>query len=198
MSELIQKKAPGELQDALRASGDLSIAPIVMKSMIEDLFKAVKKKIKDMEKGLQIERARVRKIKKGNSGLPKEAVKCTDKIINKLLQETWVKEIKFYNDTKRCIRPVLDRVYKFEESSFESQLFAKQLHPVVEGYDWYRGFSIDVNGGKVLIFSGWMQPWYTGGAPDPIVYVLGGVCREDILKAVQAYCQGIERQIVNQ
>lgn len=148
--------------------------------------------------GLRYLQARKREIKDDNRGLPSGAVKCTDKKINELLQKIWIKKIRFYNDTNCCInRPLFEESYKVEESGFESELFAKQLNPIVEGYIWFRGFAINVSGGKVLIFSGWIQPWRRGGAPDPIVYVLGEVYREDVLKVVQAYYQGIERQIAN-
>ena len=49
MGELIQKEIPEELQDALRDSGDLSIAPIVIKLMMEDRFENARKKIKELE-----------------------------------------------------------------------------------------------------------------------------------------------------
>lgn len=163
--------------------------------------------------GMNFEIARMREIGKDNSGLPEGAVKCTDQEINRLLQRTWTKEIRFYNDTRNCINGGLFALasYEVEESAFNHDTFNNQLTPIVEGYPWYRGFAVKVDGGKVLIFSGWMQPWREGGAPDPIVYtlgleggapdpvhVLGGLPRETVLGVIRTYCSGIRAHILKE
>ncbi len=142
-------------------------------------------------------KARKRKILDGNLDLPKGAVKCTDRTVIELLQKTWIEEIQFYCNTKRCLRNDFS-VFKgseVEKSGYGGSIFPTHLHPVVEGYRWYRGFAVDIKGGKVLIFCGWLQPWINGGAPDPIVYLLGEVAREDVLEVAQAYCLSRENQI---
>lgn len=148
--------------------------------------------------GLNFEIARRREVGKDNSGIPKQATRCTDEEVSGLLQEIWIKEIHFYNDTRYCINGGLFALegYEVEESDFESKVFHGQLHPTVEDYNWYRGFAIKANGGKVLIFSGWMQPWREYGAPDPIVCLLGKVSRETVLGVIQSYCSGISNHIV--
>jgi hypothetical protein len=104
-----------------------------------------------------------------------------------------------YHDTDgHCIK--LDRSifggYVTEESGNDSNIFANHLHPEVEGYAWYRGFAIKTNDGKILIFFGWIQPWGEyGDNPDPIVYLLGDVSRDALLKVIQACCASIQDQI---
>ena len=148
--------------------------------------------------GLNFEIARKREVKDGNSGLPKGAVKFPDKEVDRLLQEMRIEEIRFYKDTHHCINGGLFALvgYEVEESDFHSPTFNDQLHPTIEGYDWYRGFAVKVNGGKVLILSGWMHPWCEGGAPDTIVYLLGEPPRETVLGVIQTYCSGILNHIL--
>lgn len=146
---------------------------------------------KDM--GPNFELARNREVKEGNFGLPQGAVKCTDVEISGLLQKMHIEEIRFYNDTNRCINSGLFALKGFEaeESGFGNPLFSSQLNPEVEGYSWYRGLAIEAGEGRVFIFVSNMQPWYEGGSPDYIVYSRGRVSREEILKVVSAYCSGI-------
>ena len=146
---------------------------------------------KDM--GPNFELSRKREIRDGNSGLPKGAVKCSDAEIEKLLQEMHIENIRFYNDTQICINGGLFTLksYEAEASGSKNKTFNNQLHPEVEGYNWYRGFAIKVDNGMVFIFTGMMQPWREGGSPDCIIYSTGYVSRKDVLKVVNVYCSGM-------
>ena len=139
------------------------------------------------------EKARKRKIKEGNSGLPAGAIKCTDEEVQKLLEKTRIKEIEFYNRTQQCVHAERFALkdYAIEESSSDCRTFNEQLNPLVEGYLWYRGFAVRVLGGKVFLFYGWMLPWLEGGAPDSVIYFSGNVTKKTILEVANAYFSGI-------
>jgi len=151
------------------------------------------RKVKDEN----FENSRKRVEKKGNSGLPEGAVRCKDSDIGEMLIKMQIERIRLYNfagfsggDGSSAFKDC-----ECEESDFHGQTFNCQLHPEVEGYYWYRGFAITVDGGKVFIFTGWMQPWYEGGSPDPIVYSTKLLAREKILEIVTKYCTWILNRI---
>jgi hypothetical protein len=136
---------------------------------------------------------RRRSIGKMNMGLPKGAIKCTDKEVIEQLEKMHIELIRLYLKTYHCINggASLIKGYEIEESGLKNPTFSWRISPMVEGTDWYCGLDIKVEGGSVFVFVGSMQPWYEGGAPDYIVYSTAGVSRETILRAVTAYCTGI-------
>lgn len=150
--------------------------------------------------GPNFELSRKRKITNDNSGLPKGAMKCTDKEIGRLLEQVQVEKIRFNEYAGFSVGPgdFALKGCEFEESDFDSCTFNYQLSPTVEGYSWYRGFAVKVDGGMIFIFAGWMRPSDEGGAPDPIVYSTKGLSREEILKVVRIYCSRILSRIAEE
>jgi hypothetical protein len=136
--------------------------------------------------GKEFAKARRRKITDNSPDLPKGAVKCTDPMAIGLLQAVWTHVLQFYQNTRHCIHPDNLPGFGWDEIS---------INPVVEGYRWYRGLTIYVHGGKVLIFIGWTQPWIIGGAPDPIVYLYGEVSQKEAFFIIQLFCVYLEKEM---
>ena len=136
-----------------------------------------------------------------NTGLPQGAVRSLNHEIRDILALEWIESIAQYNITKvsdnadgvsRTLAALLkDRDIEVEASSSNNPTFNNQLTPKVEGYDWYRGFAFKSKEtqGEVFIFTGWMQPWYDGGAPDPIVFTRGNVNDLHLFLAVKTYAE---------
>jgi len=136
--------------------------------------------------GIEFAKARRRKVTDSSPDLPNGAVKCADPMVIELLQTMWTRELRFYQNTKHCV----------SHNDLPGLRWEVNIgHPFVEGYTWYRGLTIHATGGQVIIFVGWMQPWIIGGAPDPIVYILGEVSHQDILSVIKAFCAGVEAEI---
>jgi hypothetical protein len=75
-----------------------------------------------------------------------------------------------------------------EESGFRSTFFEGILHPVVEGYAWYRGYWIlqDPKNG-VLIFTPWIWPQDTR---PPLILIVGEPNQNWVSQIVRCYIQG--------
>jgi len=85
--------------------------------------------------------------------------------------------------------------YDIEESDVDRGSFNGQLHPEVEGYNWYRGYQITLKGTpqhrleSVYILAGWLQPWKEGGAPYPIAFVDKGFSPDTARQMIADYCE---------
>lgn len=64
------------------------------------------------------------------------------------------------------------------------------LHPIVEGYEWYRGYCIPVAAdAAVLLYTPWMTPTKPGGSPPPAMYRIGQPPVETMREIAGAYAQ---------
>ena len=61
-------------------------------------------------------------------------------------------QIEFYNVSNGYLVPkgVGFDGYEVEESGFDSATFNGNLHPVADGYSWFRGFAVNLESAKEL------------------------------------------------
>jgi len=139
-----------------------------------------------------------------NSGLPKDAVKCSFPELDKALLGFHQKALALYKryglypvqylkiqeDSRHAGNLVEER-----ESGFDNESFGCKPHPVVEGYEWQKGYEFKYQGGSLFILSGWLKPDCKGGAPLPIVYKTGVTFDDEteVLRVVENfYARGYE------
>lgn len=128
--------------------------------------------------------------------LPAGALPWTDEETNDLLQKARRHEISLYESTGQSggrggIEALQRKDYTIEESDFGSQTFHHELHPIVRGYSWYRGYCIwTPSGGEVVLFTGWLQPWIDN-APQALVYTRDNPSVEEVRAVITTYCAGI-------
>lgn len=132
-----------------------------------------------------------------NRHLPARAVRSLDPVANGILQDDWTQELNWGSEG---FHPAVN-LGKMREAfralgcgvgvsgQDHDTEFQGQLHPIVEGYSWFRGyrFSNPHTKSEVFIFSGWKQPWHKGGAPDPIIYTRGNTSEEMVRKVATKY-----------
>ena len=109
--------------------------------------------------------------KKDKTSLFEGAKKCTDEEAIRILRDTWTKEIQ---------RHVNIGNYIGNDESF-----------IVEHYQWQRDFIVAVSDGKVIISSGWTYPCRKDSVRTPMIYLVGEIPPEIVLKIVKEYCLGI-------
>ena len=149
------------------------------------------------KKSLPFEKIIEREIGRDNSGLPIGAVKYTNRVLNDYLLQVHRKIITLYNETR--IPPSIEKddlpefVVGISDSDYPT--FGKQLHPMVEGYEWFRGYSISLTRGKIFIFTGWMETQKKGGAPLPIIYTLGNVPTQIVTHVVKRFHNKIVKKM---
>jgi hypothetical protein len=133
-----------------------------------------------------------------NSGLPEGAIRIKTPELVSMLAEDRIEQIEFYNKHNQSRGGIFSTMGKLlgdnieiKESDFHNPTFNNELHPNVEGIDWYRGMSFKnkETGGEVFLFFGWMQPWYKGGAPDPMIFERGNVEEIEKFVIVKTYCE---------
>lgn len=71
-------------------------------------------------------------------------------------------------------------MYDIETSENGGKLFNYQIHPVVEGYEFYRGYAFKLGNGIVMVFIGWSLPEKTH---IPLVYTKGNF-RPEVIENV--------------
>ena len=135
----------------------------------------------------------------GNEGLPDGAKKFEDTLTAELLEKMWQQEKDFFNQTRIPTDAESDvvrlRKFELEISGPESSTFKGVLHPKVEGNSWYRGIAVTVDENypsrKVIIFSGWMQPWIKDETQASIVYTIGEIPAKTVREVVYLYTSHI-------
>jgi hypothetical protein len=108
--------------------------------------------------------------------LPDGFSRSDDPVIEAILQEYHLAAINSYLELGRSgVRPTqLGGLGVVELQDLYPNEFERYLTPLVEGYRWYRGYKVDVNSNdSILLLQSWMQPWYEGGSPFPVMYVAG-------------------------
>ena len=117
--------------------------------------------------------------------LPVGAQRCEDPLTEALLQKNHLAHIDAYltvDYREQRGRQSVPNTNPIELGGFEAvelqkrypEEFARLLHPVVEGYSWYRGYEVVIGETEsALLFQPWMFPGREGGSPFPILYTVG-------------------------
>lgn len=98
--------------------------------------------------------------------------------IDLMLRERHLADVTSYSATGKLARNGSLLHYGIEEVA--GRTFAEEDHVPAFGYYWYRKYTFDVDGGKLIVYQPSMQPWYQGGSPFPRAYAVGEV---DMLQA---------------
>lgn len=127
--------------------------------------------------------------------LPAGAVHCTDPAVLLTTMEHHIASINHYlcagysqlMDDQLAGYQVKEFQESYSDCRFPHGDWADWLHPKVEGYDWFRGYKVDVTEkDSVLILRPWMQPWVQGGSPFPEIFLLGEPDPQEVQKIVFA------------
>jgi len=113
--------------------------------------------------------------------LPAGAIRNVDPLANLTLMERHLADINAYLLHDCCRAKDLGSTgLPFEE--------LPELHPMIEGYSWYRGYQVYTGGSSsVIVLTPWMQPWIEGGSPVPILYTLGDPSAAQVREVAFAY-----------
>ena len=139
-------------------------------------------------------------IENRNRDLPQGAVKVSDDLM-RAVDYAYRKLREFYRSSRgKLIRyerilmgiEVLDSG-DLSKGTIEDrlELFNGELHPKVNGNEWYRGFAIKTNKGLVLIY----VPWLFEGKSSPEAYLLGEVSYETLHRLITVYANRILQEI---
>lgn len=140
-----------------------------------------------MEKNIKVRKVMARKIKQVNEDLSIGAIKINDAEVNKLLEEIRKFEIAFYDKHSCSMHKLL-----FEYKGLELKEYPV-LHPYIEGYFWFRGYSVKLKSEtKILLFIPWMRPWLEDGISSSVIYTIGKVPKETVLDFVKIYKKHVE------
>ena len=96
--------------------------------------------------------------------LPYGAIPVYDSRVNNFLNDALRAELQAYranftpNINERGLQQIQLFGYKIEASDFGNETFNKQLSPVVDGTNWYRGYRIPLmRGGEAFLFTDWID-----------------------------------------
>lgn len=153
----------------------------------------------------EFESIRKRVAGEDSSGLPDGSRKYASPRVDEILQDLHTREIEYWIGEEgklvtTNVGPMVPWTWgtlvgledePVEMSDNTSRTFHGQLSPIVEGYDWYRGFVIDRDEGQVVLFTPWMVTRKEGGSPDPIVYIRGAISEDSIVDVLRKHQSGV-------
>lgn len=117
-------------------------------------------------------------------------VKCTDQKILIRAESIFDREQTFGVTTS--VEATDLPQYEIEISDSASMLFGNQLHPVVEGYEFYRGYAFKIGSGIIMIFVGWTPPQQ---GHIPLVYTKGNFLPEVVQDVVDDFFSKVAYKI---